>query len=316
MESSEKKSLLGPEFKVVEGGAVVDGQVFGVATYLPDQHESLLWQQMQLYSLQKQAIKEAMEANKLAERIKCEAQSEAARLIGEAKEKARQIVRQAQRQAKSAAEDEVARILEEARRQAAVITETVNKQAASEIKSLRHRLLPVDNLVDEAGDMGETEDVVPTKGGGASVPGLPVAPSRDGVSESLTSETNLDTDLATLLADTRHPEGEREGIDLEGESAMSSSPSGDSPLLEGEVEIFVAPPTSMARLIQLRRALQDVLHLKVLRTAGSLNKGSVFTVFLDRPQPLVSMLQAVPEVGEVELRTGGMRSLMLNLSAG
>ncbi|MFH0777164.1 MAG: hypothetical protein V2A71_00900 [Candidatus Eisenbacteria bacterium] len=90
--------------------------------------------------------------------------------------------------------------------------------------------------------------------------------------------------------------GEDETLEKTGESAEPAASVDSSPLFEGEIEIIVAPPVDMAKLVRLRRNLQNVVHLKVLRTDGCWTGANVFTAFIDRPLPLISLLTAMPDV--------------------
>jgi hypothetical protein len=89
-----------------------------------------------------------------------------------------------------------------------------------------------------------------------------------------------------------------------GASAASYALSDTSDLFEGEVVIAILPPVDMAQLIRLRRNLLGTSYLKILRTAGACNEGTLITVVADEPLPLTSMLVKMPEVEKAELRVG------------
>jgi len=105
------------------------------------------------------------------------------------------------------------------------------------------------------------------------------------------------------LMSASQEETPEEAIGSTDESAVLISLPEDSPIFEGEVEIIIAPPVDMAKLVRLRRTLQSVVHLKILRTDGCWTGTNVFTAFIDRPLPLISTLMRIPEVKKADLWT-------------
>ena len=67
-----------------------------------------------------------------------------------------------------------------------------------------------------------------------------------------------------------------------------------SQLYSGEVELLIAPPVSAARVTTLYNHLQSSPELKILRTAGSWDRGTVVDIELERPMPLLSFLSDIP----------------------
>ena len=62
----------------------------------------------------------------------------------------------------------------------------------------------------------------------------------------------------------------------------------------GEVELVLSPPVDFAQVSKLYGHLQNLPEVRVLHTAGSWDEGTVVTVSLDRPGPLLSQLAAIP----------------------
>ncbi|MBI4199115.1 MAG: hypothetical protein HY535_01400 [Chloroflexi bacterium] len=67
-------------------------------------------------------------------------------------------------------------------------------------------------------------------------------------------------------------------------------------LYSGEVELVLTPPVNFAQVSQLYNFLQNMRELKVLHTAGSWEQGTVVTVLLESPVPLVKLLGGQPGV--------------------
>lgn len=121
----------------------------------------------------------------------------------------------------------------------------------------------------------------------------------NGHKESLEGEIDCKSQLVST--GTSHEEMLEETIESSDKSAVPIALSEDYPLFEGEIEIIIAPPVDMAKLVRLRRNLQNVVHLKILRTDGCWTGANVFTAFADRPLPIISILMGIPEVKKANL---------------
>jgi len=80
--------------------------------------------------------------------------------------------------------------------------------------------------------------------------------------------------------------------------AMEKGKKGETELYQGELELAILPPVDAAGLLQFGRRLQDSFELKIVSTDGSPSKGSLITVRLNEPQPLLQGLKQLPEVKE------------------
>lgn len=69
-------------------------------------------------------------------------------------------------------------------------------------------------------------------------------------------------------------------------------------LYQGELELAILPPVNEAGLLQFERSLRNSFQLKILSTDGSPSKGSLITVLLSEPQPLLQGLKQIPGVKE------------------
>ena len=71
----------------------------------------------------------------------------------------------------------------------------------------------------------------------------------------------------------------------------------------GEVELVLTPPVSAIRVTGLYSHLQSIDDLKVVRTSGSWDKGTVVTVALERPLALITVLSDLPDI-DIEVVPG------------
>jgi len=122
--------------------------------------------------------------------------------------------------------------------------------------------------------------------------------------ESFEPEDNVESDLALLIGD--HDQMIEEGTAIESAEYVTALtlPQGDSLLFDGEIEVVMAPPVDPVQLIRFRRNLQDTPQLKISRTSGSWNGGTIITVLIDKPLPLIDMLKEIPDVEKAELWAG------------
>jgi len=263
---------------------------------------------------QKQADKTVQEANELTEQIKQEAQSQAAKVVEEAEEKAREIVNEVQRQAETASQEKATRILEQAGQEATAIIETAKRQVSTEIEDFIGRFHSrLQNLITEIGTVKEAMEQARVQAVEEDEPEiLPLSVSvsevsnisdngEKGENESPETERALESEFTLMLTGKNQVMEEATAVDSADKSATLSPPQDNSSLFEGEIEIAMPPPVNMAQLIRFRRNLQDISHLKILRTTGSWKEGSVITALMDRPLPLISVLTEMPEVKKAEM---------------
>lgn len=90
------------------------------------------------------------------------------------------------------------------------------------------------------------------------------------------------------------------------ESGNEVTLEGGERVYTGEVELVLTPPISAVRVTGLYSHLQSIDELKVVRTSGSWDKGTVVTVALERPLALIKALSAIPDI-EVVPGGGGVK---------
>ena len=86
------------------------------------------------------------------------------------------------------------------------------------------------------------------------------------------------------------------------EATRIAEVSREAPVLyQGEVELEILPPADATEVLQFERRLRNSFEFKLLSTEGSPSKGSLVTLLLTEPQPLLQGLKQMPEVrGAVE----------------
>jgi len=73
----------------------------------------------------------------------------------------------------------------------------------------------------------------------------------------------------------------------------------NSELYDGTVELVIPPPVAPTRLLKLVRQLRRTRHISVLNLDVSLTKGARIKLFLRTRIPLLTILEAIPEVEKV-----------------
>lgn len=72
-------------------------------------------------------------------------------------------------------------------------------------------------------------------------------------------------------------------------------------LYAGEIELAIDAPANLKLLSKLYSSLQTVPELRIVRTAGSPNRGLSITITLERPVPLIKVISAkIPGMETVE----------------
>jgi cell division septum initiation protein DivIVA len=292
-------------------------------------HSDMSMANIQVELLQRLADRVVQDAEELAARIRREAESEAARLIEDANRLAQGIVDKAQKQAEAAAaaEEKASMMLEQAKQKAmAIEAEALNAVAQARIKveeDIKKNLIEVvgkihdelrpslDYLVERAKTLEEEVRAdTNIKGNEAEsgpeslVPAAAVPETVDEPHPKLKETIGaVDATESGHLAQGQTGDAEA-GVQVlpRKDRAMGSAPPQEnSELLEGIVEIDIAPPLNIARLLAVTRYLENTLDIKVLQTSGSWTLGSAITISLDKPLPLINLLKDMPNVGDVKI---------------
>jgi hypothetical protein len=103
-------------------------------------------------------------------------------------------------------------------------------------------------------------------------------------------------------------------VAVSGDETAASSPEDFAELSEeetqalyiGEVDIVVPQPVDAKMMSQLHRYLQTTPEIKLVRTAGSMGRGTVVTISIDKPVPLIGALSSrIPDAAiALEQRRG------------
>jgi len=80
----------------------------------------------------------------------------------------------------------------------------------------------------------------------------------------------------------------------------------------GEVELVIEVPVDLKMVSALYANLQTVPELRILNTRGSATRGTVITVVLNKPLPLISLISAkMPNIEMLPDTTGKEKSGLL-----
>jgi hypothetical protein len=67
---------------------------------------------------------------------------------------------------------------------------------------------------------------------------------------------------------------------------------GEQGIYTGKVDLVISAPVNLKLVSSLYNVLQTIPETKVIFTRGNLSRGSVITVALDKPMPLIETLSA------------------------
>jgi len=281
---------------------------------------------MQFELLQRLADRVVRDAEELAARIRKEAESEAARLIEDANRQAQDIIGKAQKLAEEAAvtEQEASVMLQQAKQRALAIEtkairgvaqarmkvkEDIERNLVEVVGKIRDELQPsLNHLVERAKTLEEEiRAATNIQDDEATSESAPPALTAE-VSETV---TELHSELREAIgavgdSELEHsPQDQTGGAEAKPQAEVAAvepaPPQENSELFEGKVEINIAPPVNIARLLGVTRYLENTLDVKVLQTSGSWNLGSMLTISLDKPLPLVNLLKDMPHVSEARV---------------
>ena len=64
----------------------------------------------------------------------------------------------------------------------------------------------------------------------------------------------------------------------------------------GEVDLAISIPVELKMVSKFYNYLQTIPDIKILRTTGSWDRGTIITVVADKPTPLISTILEIPDV--------------------
>ena len=262
-----------------------------------------------IHSLIQMAVRDAEQiTNSIKTRAQAEAENEAAMTIDQARQNAEEIKANAEAAARKEAEDILsaansrAEIAEtEAKERIRLLLIRMKQELEEEIggedKQVRSRLLSsLQELINE----GQNEAIK-----------QPVQLEEEAINDKVEEPVQLGEE-ATLaepvgtttgeLPDQHLPEKEPdEGVP----DTTSLKPEDIHALYNGEIELMIPPPVELKILTKFYNYLQTIPDVKILYTRGSWDSGTMITISLDNPIPLISLISKIPGVAVVpELSQG------------
>jgi len=254
------------------------------------------------------------EASERAENIKQKAEVEATKMVEDAKAKALETTIEMLGQAEIEAQQTADTILQNARQEAAVVMELASERISNEIQTVRERFVSelgssIEELRATRGEEAQAEsDGLARNESDTSPSSLPfLQASVNGEKVHNEVETSQEHAVATMGAVVTQTQEETAVASSSLESATLPLPLEDSTLFHGEVEIAVVPPVDTLQLTRLTRKLDDVSHLRILKTDGYWDEGYIITVFIDGPLPVIGFLKGIAEVAKAHLWTDGRK---------
>ncbi len=248
------------------GGEIAEDK--GNAEQLFDQVNGLVEQRdtsssSSVRSILKAAISSAEQiVDSVKTQVAAEARQEADKIIAEAKKEAEKVKSQKRPVQKETAED-IASIAEPVAEEK--MAEPV--PAPEEVVAEEEKPEPLESQVEEP----VAEEAVP----------LP--------------EVSAVVEPAAEVIEPKKTGKERRAVAKEAPAVVLTKEESES-LYTGEVELNVEVPIEPTMVAKLYSYLQTTPELKFVRTAGSWNKGSIITIVLDKPAPLLAGLVAkLPE---------------------
>jgi hypothetical protein len=218
-------------------------------------------------------------------------------LIKRAVTDADEIVSSIKTKAQTEAEEEAARIISQAKQEAEEIKSTSEKavqQEAEVIPSASSRKATEEKAEEPVQLQDETiEEKIEE----------PVQP-QDEATEEKVEEAPVPEPMAAAEEELLRQPSPEEKAD---EAALPQQDS--QSLYSGEVELAVGMPIELKMVSKLYNSLQTIPELRILHTTGSTNQGTIITIVLEKPLPLISeLLSRMPEIKAAPELPGADRS--------
>ena len=269
MKNTHTRNLWGREFSVIKEGLAEAEVVAFVSELLKRQehHQSL----MEL--AQRTVIEAEHLAMSLKERAKGEAEAEAARILSQAQAQAEQLVQET--------------------------SGSIMSRAEEEAKSVTQRIYDrfVEVVQEEVGKGIGPAPSAPTTNYPQPEPGNPLTQKIE--------EAPANWQATPVNRDSgQSPKGNLPAIpDLAPQVPQAKR----EELVDGQVDLIVAPPIDLAQLTSFQRRLRQQSQIRLLQTVGSWNQGLTITVLVKQALPLIETLQWMPEVEAVQGNNGTER---------
>jgi len=233
--------------------------------------------------------------NELMEEHEISASASVRSILKAAIKSADQIVESIKMRAKAEAEEEAARIIAQAKKEAEEIRKGLSATAGEE-----DILSAVEKVAEEK------EDLLAQ------------------IQAELSGAEPVAKEKASQEKEKAPEEGSpEESQDQQEEAGLGALKRGKSTLYAGEVELVLGVPMSPNLVAKLYNYVQTTSEIKFVRTSGSWNRGTMITIALDKPIPLLSVLSSKlpeaevtpvpPEKGSLPKERKGVRRINITL---
>ena len=261
-----------------------------------------------------EAQKEAeVKAKEEFDRIKKESKAEAEKLIEDANQQARDIISKARIAAEEEAKSQSAQMLQQAQQRAIEIeAEAIKEVAQTKMRAkeeIENQLYH--QVVGKVGEKYDTSEEMPTnKTGEKTSTKGECADDKNGVAEEATKnevkpELIPENDGKVVQSDTGY---KAQQALKKSPPDITANPVSPQEYFDGLVEIDMQPPIDVARLLEIKRELEETQGIKILQTSGSLESIIAMVVSSDDPIPLADILRDMPDVEDVQIDKQGQFS--------
>ena len=296
------KEIWAQQFSIVKNG-LHEAEVSAFIGSLIDQNNDLANKLGHLHSLTRLAEKTVVEAEEQAKRINIEtkrkAEARAITIITRAEEKAKaeaeRIITEAQQRAEVSAQEKVAL----AEQQAQGIIRAAEEKAEAEAQRIRQE---AEQLLLRSKQLGEEE----------------IREKFERVCEELLSNYEYAEEMTAISTEEEpgapEPSGPEAAVCVQADTVaeemqeqislgQEEGEKEESPALyDGTVELAIPPPVALDRILKLHKHLAKAPQIKVLDVRGSAGSGIRIKLSLQTHIPLLSFLEALPEVERVSDR--------------
>ncbi len=230
-------------------------------------------------------------------------------LVDRALTDAEQLVESIKLRAEKEAADEIARIKKQA-----VLDDTDISPTVIELEKFREVIEPEQTEAQQQEQSILTADPEPvteeiSETVAESPASEPEEPGTETVSEPV-SETGSDEEIDTIVAEDETSATETESSSVEKpadgtnkqadteteENTLVTKDMDRNALYANEVELVISTPVDPAAVSRLYNSLQMTPEIKIMYTTGSWDKGTIITVDLEKPLPLLDIISGIKEL--------------------
>ena len=295
--------VCGQEFRIVKNG-LDEAEVLSFVSSLIDQNKQLTDKLDNLDSLMEFAQRTVVEATKQAKNLEIEMEQEAnakaASIIAEAKERAEAEADKTIAEAREKAEAEKQRIREEAEHFRVTTTKRVERDIRERFEKVCEEVFSESDYTGETTAIStEDESKTPVESEFQAAPVDEVeaftAETGDLLASAQEEESKESEDDQDRHAETMADELQAQLASAEQEEDQEEGHT----LYQGDVELRISSPFTLARVLQLHRQLKEDPQIEVKSFAVSANEGVRVELHLSTSMPLLRILGALDEVKNV-----------------